>query len=172
MGNTTFTGPIRSGKTYGSGPVFTTLPIDKRIGITVLRSDPVSLTTASANTTIPGGILPAGSQVVDILVDVITAFNATQNNRISIGKTGANGQFLGSTGGSGPIAATTAGRYSLASGAAPGIATATQLTNCFNTGTADIEWNVTLTCTESTGSAATTPTSGAATVTLLYVQTA
>ena len=92
--------------------------------------------------------IPAGAQIVDINIDVTTAFNAASTNTVTVGKTGSAAAFVASTsvGSAGRISVATTGVYSAWA----------------NTGTSDLVATITY---SQTGTAA---TAGAARVTIVY----
>jgi hypothetical protein len=92
--------------------------------------------------------LPANSQIVDVNIDVTTAFDAGTTNTIAVGKTGSAAAFVAATG------VSSAGRASVAS---TGVYSAWA-----DSGSSDV--SVTATFAES-GTAA---TAGAARVTIVY----
>jgi uncharacterized membrane protein len=94
------------------------------------------------------GTLPANCQIVDINIDVTTAFNAATTNTVTVGKTGTAAAYVTST------SVGSAGRASVAS---TGVYSAWA-----NTGTSDLDATVTF---SQTGTAA---TAGAARVTIVY----
>ena len=60
------------------------------------------------------GTLPAGAQIVDINIDVTTAFNAGTTNTVTVGKTGSAAAYVTSTsvGSAGRASVATTGVYS------------------------------------------------------------
>lgn len=95
------------------------------------------------------GTLPAGAQIVDINIDVTTAFNAASTNTVTVGKTGSAAAYVAST------SVGSAGRISVAS---TGVFSAWA-----NVGTSDVDY-ATVTYSQ-TGTAA---SAGAARVTIVY----
>jgi hypothetical protein len=95
------------------------------------------------------GTLPAGAQIVDINIDVTTAFNAGTTNTVTVGKTGSAAAYVTST------SVGSAGRASVAS---TGVYSAWA-----NVGTNDVDY-ATVTFAQ-TGTAA---SAGAARVTIVY----
>jgi hypothetical protein len=95
------------------------------------------------------GTLPAGAQIVDINIDVTTAFNAASTNTVTVGKTGSAAAYVASTsvGSAGRISVATTGVYSAWA----------------NVGTSDVDY-ATVTYSQ-TGTAA---SAGAARVTIVY----
>ena len=94
------------------------------------------------------GTLPANAQIVDINIDVTTAFNAGTTNTVTVGKTGSAAAFVTST------SVGSAGRASVAS---TGVYSAWA-----DTGNSEVAATVTF---SQTGTAA---TAGAARVTIVY----
>jgi uncharacterized membrane protein len=92
--------------------------------------------------------IPANSQIVDINIDVTTAFNAASTNTVTVGKTGSAAAFVAST------SVGSAGRASVAS---TGVYSAWA-----DTGSSDISTTITY---SQTGTAA---SAGAARVTIVY----
>ena len=92
--------------------------------------------------------IPAGAQIVDINIDVTTAFNAASTNTVTVGKTGSAAAF---------VAATSVGSAGRASVATTGVYSAWA-----NTGSSDVSATITY---SQTGTAA---TAGAARVTIVY----
>ena len=95
------------------------------------------------------GTLPAGAQIVDVNIDVTTAFNAATTNTVTVGKTGSAAAF---------VTATSVGTAGRASVATTGVYSAWA-----NVGTSDVDY-ATVTYSQ-TGTAA---TAGAARVTIVY----
>jgi hypothetical protein len=136
MSFSSFSGPIRSGTVrYGSGA---------NCGVAVLMQSATLPATAGATTV---AVLPAGSQILDIIVDTTTLFNAATTLTIGDGTT-ANKYVTSTT-------ITTAGRANLASTYQP--------LTFINVGSSDVAVIAT-----TAGSAAT----GAANVTIMYAQKA
>ena len=94
------------------------------------------------------GTLPANCQIVDINIDVTTAFNAGTTNTVTVGKTGTAAAYVTSTsvGSAGRASVATTGVYSAWA----------------NTGTTELDATVTF---SQTGTAA---SAGAARVTIVY----
>ena len=109
----------------------------------------ITTTIAYTNTTaVTIGTIPANAQIVDINIDVTTAFNAASTNTVTVGKTGSAAAFVTATD------VGTAGRES--------VATTGVYSAWATVGTSDIDATVTY---AQTGTAATT---GAARVTIVY----
>jgi len=92
--------------------------------------------------------IPANSQIVDINIDVTTAFNAATTNTVTVGKTGTAAAF---------VTATSVGSAGRASVASTGVYSAWA-----DTGSSDVSATITY---SQTGTAA---TAGAARVTIVY----
>ena len=105
----------------------------------------IAYTNASA---VSIGTLPANAQIVDINIDVTTAFNAAGTDTVTVGKTGSAAAFVTAT----SVAA--AGRAS--------VATTGVYSAWADTGSAELDATVTF---SQTGTAA---TAGAARVTIVY----
>ena len=71
----------------------------------------IAYTDSSAVTV---GTLPANAQIVDVYVDVTTAFNAATTNTVTVGKSGSAAAFVASTsvGSAGRASVATTGAYS------------------------------------------------------------
>jgi len=109
----------------------------------------VTTTFAYTNATaVTIATIPAGSQIVDIFIDVTTAFNAATTNTVTVGKTGTAAAFVTST---------SVGSLGRASVASTGVYSAWA-----DTGTSDISATITY---SQTGTAA---SAGAARVTIVY----
>lgn len=134
MSYSTFSGPIRSGTVRnGSG---------ENCGLAVLMQSK-ALPAAAGATTV--AVLPAGSQILDIIVDTTTVFD--QATTLKIGDAGNDDLFVTQT------TITTAGRNDLSSTYQP--------LTFVNIGTSDVAVIAT-----TAGSA----TTGAARVTIMYAQ--
>lgn len=86
MGTTTFSGPVRSGtKLTGetSGPNFGYVVLEQETGITQNSTSAVSSTLN----------IPVGAKIIDILVDVLTAFNSATSATVSVGKTAGGTEY-------------------------------------------------------------------------------
>jgi hypothetical protein len=110
----------------------------------------ITTTIAYTNTTaVTIGTIPANAQIVDINIDVTTAFDAATTNTVTVGKTGSAAAY---------VAATSVGTAGRASVATTGVYSAWA-----NVGTSDVDY-ATVTFSQ-TGTAA---TAGAARVTIVY----
>ena len=109
----------------------------------------VTTTFAYTNATaVTIATIPAGAQIVDINIDVTTAFNAAGTDTVTVGKNGSAAAFVAAT------AVEAAGRAS--------VATTGVYSAWANTGSGEVDATVTFT---QTGTAA---TAGAARVTIVY----
>jgi len=109
----------------------------------------ITTTIAYTNSTaVSIGTLPANAQIVDINIDVTTAFDAAGTDTVTVGKTGSAAAFVTST--------------SVASAGRASVATTGVYSAWANIGTTDVDATVTFT---QTGTAA---TAGAARVTIVY----
>ena len=97
MGTTTFSGPVRSG-TLKTGE--TNGP---NLGYAVLEQE-ASITQNSTTAVSSTVYVPVGSKIIDIIVDVLTAFNSVTSAVLSVGTAAAGTQYAGS------VDAKTAGR--------------------------------------------------------------
>ena len=88
MGTTTFSGPIKAGTIRETTGTTLGTDITNTGYVHMVQSKSVALTGADANTDI--GVLPAGSQIVNVYLDVITASDDSTASTISVG-TAANG---------------------------------------------------------------------------------
>lgn len=109
----------------------------------------ITTTVAYTNATVVSiGTLPANAQIVDVNIDVTTAFNAATTNTVTVGKNGSAAAFVASTsvGSAGRASVATTGVYSAWA----------------DTGSTEVDIGVTF---SQTGTAA---TAGAARVTVVY----
>jgi uncharacterized membrane protein len=109
----------------------------------------VTVTIAYTNSTaVTIATLPANAQIVDINIDVTTAFNAGSTNTVTVGKTGSAAAFVASTsvGSAGRASVATTGVYSAWG----------------DTGNSEVATTVTY------GQTGTAATAGAARVTIVY----
>lgn len=86
MGTTTFSGPVRSG-TLKSGE--TNGP---NIGLAVLQQE-TSITQNSTTAVSSTLYIPVGSKIVNIIVDVLTAFNSGTSAVLSVGTSAGGTQY-------------------------------------------------------------------------------
>ena len=101
------------------------------------------------STTVTIGTIPANSQIVDVNIDVTTAFDAAGTDLVTVGKTGSAAAYVAAT----SVAA--AGRAS--------VATTGVYSAWANVGTSDVDY-ATLTYAYTS----TAPTAGAGRVTIVY----
>jgi len=148
MANTTFSGPIRAGNIRNT--VGTTVGTDvANVGYVVMCQDTVQSLAGGALAAVATDIvIPANSKIVDIIVDLVAAANATTN--ISVGQVGGGANTFVNTLASG----TTVGIKAL------GVSGGGTL-EWGNIGTSDLRLNV-------TASAATN--AGSVRITVLYAQ--
>ena len=148
MANTTFSGPIRAGNIRNT--VGTTVGTDvANVGyVVMMQTHTMDLSSGAIAAGATDMVIPANSKIIDVVVDLSTAANATTN--LSVGDT---------VGGATTILNT------LATGTSAGLKTVTTqgggTGEWANTGTADLKLTV-------TGSAATT--AGVAVITVMYAQ--
>lgn len=148
MGTTTFSGPVRAGTIKNT--TGTTVGSDiANVGyVVMMQTHTMDLSGGAIAAGATDMVIPANSKIIDVVVDLATAANATTN--ISVGDT---------VGGATTILNT------LATGTTVGLKTVTTQgggTNAWaNTGTADLKLTV-------TNSAATN--AGEAVITILYAQ--
>lgn len=145
MGTTTFSGPVKSG-TIREGA-------SANVGQVVLQQS-VPITFAHTTAAAIGIIIPAGSHIIDILVDVETVWDSTTSDDICIGDSVDVDEFAGST---------TDGDLQVA-GQTRLSTTAAQSTSRKDVGTADVPLYATIT---GVGGSL---TQGAATITVVYAQ--
>jgi len=88
MGTTTFSGPIKAGTIKDTTGTTLGTDVQNTGFVQMVQSKSVTLTGATANTTI--GVIPANSQIVNVTLDVIVAADDTNAATVSIG-TDANG---------------------------------------------------------------------------------
>lgn len=114
-------------------------------GVLSAVTNTIAYTNSSAVTI---GTVPAGAQIVDINIDVTTAFDAATTNTVTVGKSGSAAAFVASTsiGSAGRASVATTGVYSAWA----------------DVGSADVPVTATY---SQTGTAA---TAGAARVTIVY----
>lgn len=109
----------------------------------------ITTTFDYTSTTVTIGTIPAGAQIVDINIDVTTAFDAAGTDLVTVGKTGSAAAYVAAT----SVAA--AGRAS--------VATTGVYSAWANVGTSDVDY-ATLTYAYTS----TAPTAGAGRVTIVY----
>jgi hypothetical protein len=116
MSFSTFSGPIRSG-TQRYGAV-------RNTGLVVLTQslDTGVVTAGVGNVDVPLGILPQGSQIVDIAVDQIVVPGGTSTSTISVGNTSGGAELMAA------VVTTGGGRFRGTSSAATQLAWQTSTT--------------------------------------------
>jgi len=149
MANTTFSGPVRSKDGFQSIIENTTTGGVTATGYGVM-SQSKQVTFAADGTETVIGTLPANSQIVEIYVDVSTAFDAGTTNTLDLGDGTTADQYADA------LNVATAGRKRATSDVS-------QVGNLVDIGTSDVALTATY---NQTGTAA---TAGTAQVTVLYV---
>ena len=86
MGTTTFSGPVRSG-TLKTGE-----PNGPNLGFAVLEQE-TSITQNSTTAVSSTLYIPVGAKIINILVDVLTAFNSGTSAVLSVGTAAAGTQY-------------------------------------------------------------------------------
>ena len=149
MGTTTFSGPVKAGTITNT--IGTTVGTNvANVGF-VLMAQSANVVFEANGTTTDIATLPANSQIFQITVDVTTVFNAASTNTLDLGDGSTADQYADA------LALGSLARVLATSDVS-------QIGNLIDIGTSDI--TVTATYNQS-GTAATT---GAATVTVLYLQ--
>lgn len=147
MGFATHLGPWLLGTVKNT--TGTTAGTIRNMGATIVIQDgALSYTDTTAKTV---AVLPAGAQIINVFVDVTTAFNAGTNNVITI-----------QTAGGSSLATVTATGANITTGRATVVLTAAQMATILNVGTSDLIVQAVF---AGTGSAATT---GVANITIQY----
>ena len=145
MANTTFSGPIKAGtiKDTTGSTVGTNVA---NVGQVLMgQSAVIDIIGASATTTV--ATVPANSQIVDVILNVTTVNNDSNAAAVVVGVSGDTNAFIPST--SVKALATTRGTLD---------------TEATDVGSTDVQVIATFTATDGNG------TTGAATVTVLYIQ--
>ena len=140
MAFTTFSGPVRSG-TIKNTTGTTVGYIDNTGVVSLVQSASLALTTSVV------AVLPAGSQILNIFIDVTTSF--TTGSTLAVGDGTAANKYVTA------ITTAAAGRQAITY-------TGAQLTAMSNIGTSDVAVTVTM--------AGTTATAGAGFITIVYAQ--
>jgi hypothetical protein len=149
MANTTFSGPIKAGTikdTTGS-----TVGTDVANVGSVVMTQATNVVFGDDGTTTTIATLPANSQIIEIYVDVTTAFDAGTTNTLDLGDGSTADQFADA------LDVSSAARLLATSDVS-------QIPNLIDIGASDVQVVATY---NQTGTAA---TAGAATVTVVYVQ--
>jgi hypothetical protein len=149
MANTTFSGPVRSKNGFQSIVENATTGAITSTGYGVMtQSQEVTFAADGTETVI--GTIPANSQIVEVYVDVSTAFDAATTNTISLGDGTTADQYAAT------LDVSSAGRLRATSDVS-------QIGNLVDIGASDVALTATY---NQTGTAA---TAGVAQVTVLYV---
>ena len=149
MANTTFSGPVKAGTikdTTGS-----TVGTDVANVGSVVMTQATNVVFGDDGTTTTIATLPANSQIIEIYVDVTTAFDAGTTNTLDLGDGTTADQFADA------LDVSSAARLLATSDVS-------QIPNLIDIGASDVQVVATY---NQTGTAA---TAGAATVTVVYVQ--
>jgi hypothetical protein len=146
MGTTTFSGPIKAGDIYNT--TGTTVGTNvKNVGYVLMaQSAIIDIIGASANTAV--AVIPANSQIVDCILNVVVANNDSNAATVTVGITGNTNDFFPS-----PSVKSVA----LTNSSALEV-------NATDVGSTDIQVNAYFTATDGNGS------TGNATVTVVYLQ--
>ena len=149
MGTTTFSGPVKAGTIKNT--IGTTVGTNvANVGF-VLMAQSANVVFEANGTTTDIATLPANSQIFQISIDVTTAFDAASTNTLDLGDGSTADQYADA------LALGSLARVLATSDVS-------QIGNLIDIGTSDITVTATY---NQTGTAATT---GAATVTVLYLQ--
>jgi hypothetical protein len=145
MGTTTFSGPVKAGDIFNT--TGTTVGTNvANVGYAVMaQSAVIDIIGASADTTV--ATIPANSQIVDVILNVTTVSNDTNAAAVVVGVSGDTNAFIPST-----------------SVKSLGTTRGTLDTEATDVGSTDVQVIATFTATDGDG------TTGAATVTVLYLQ--
>jgi len=148
MATSTFSGPLKAGDIPNT--TGTTIGTNvSNVGF-VLMAQSASIDIIGADATTRVAVIPANSQIVDVILDVTTVSNDSGTATVAIGKTGSTALFLAATN----VKATGRTRMSVA---AP-------LDAAWDVGTTDIDVIATFDGQNADG------TTGVAQVTVLYIQ--
>ena len=145
MANTTFSGPIRAGNIPNTTGTTVGTNVANIGQVVMAQSAVIDIIGASANTTV--ATIPANSQIVDCILNVTTVNNDSNAAAVVVGVSGDTNAFIPST--SVKSLATTRGTLD---------------TEATDVGSTDVQVIATFTATDGNG------TTGAATVTVLYIQ--
>ena len=146
MANTTFSGPIRAGNIPNTTGTTVGTNVANIGQVVMAQSAIIDIIGASANTAV--AVVPANSQVIDVILNVVTANNDANAAAVTVGITGNTNAFFPST--SVKTVATTR-------------SSALEV-NATDVGTTDVQVNAYFTATDGNGS------TGNATVTVVYLQ--
>jgi hypothetical protein len=145
MANTTFSGPIKAGSIKDTTGSTVGTNVANVGSVLMAQSAVIDIIGASAVTTV--ATVPANSQIVDVILNVTTVSNDTNAAAVVVGVSGDTNAFIPST--SVKSLATTRGTLD---------------TEATDVGATDVQVIATFTATDGDG------TTGAATVTVLYIQ--
>jgi hypothetical protein len=145
MANTTFSGPIKAGTIKDTTGSTVGTNVTNVGSVLMAQSAVIDIIGASANTTV--ATVPANSQIVDVILNVTTVNNDANAAAVVVGVSGDTNAFIPST--SVKALATTRGTLD---------------TEATDVGSTDVQVIATFTATDGDG------TTGAATVTVLYIQ--
>ena len=109
----------------------------------------ITATFAYTDTTVTIGTLPANAQIVNVYIDVTTAFNAAGTDLVTVGKTGSAAAYVTST--------------SVASAGRADVSTTGVYSAWANVGSNDVDY-----ATITYAYTSTAPTAGAGRVTIVY----
>ena len=149
MANTTFSGPVKAG-TIKDTTGYTVGTDVANVG-SVVMTQAANVVFGDDGTTTTVATLPANSQIIEIYVDVTTAFDAGTTNTLDLGDGSTADQFADA------LDVSSAARLLATSDVS-------QIPNLIDIGASDVQVVATY---NQTGTAA---TAGAATVTVVYVQ--
>jgi len=145
MANTTFSGPIKAGSIKDTTGSTVGTNVANVGSVLMAQSAVIDIIGASAVTTV--ATIPANSQIVDVILNVTTVSNDSNAAAVVVGVSGDTNAFIPST--SVKSLATTRGTLD---------------TEATDVGATDVQVIATFTATDGNG------TTGAATVTVLYIQ--
>ena len=145
MGTTTFSGPIKAGDIYNTTGTTVGTNVRNVGSVLMAQSAVIDIIGASANTTV--ATIPANSQIVDCILNVTTVNNDSNAAAVVVGVSGDTNAFIPST----SVKALATTRGTLDREATDG-------------GSTDVQVIAKFTATDGDG------TTGAATVTVLYIQ--
>lgn len=148
MASSTFSGPIKAGDIFNTTGTTIGTNVANVGFVTMAQSSDIDIIGADATTRV--AVIPANSQIVDIILDVTVASNDTGTATVAIGKTGSTALFLAAT----SVKSTGRTRMSVA---AP-------LAAAWDVGNTDIDVIATFDASVNDG------TTGTAYVTVLYIQ--
>jgi hypothetical protein len=89
MGTTTFTGPIKAGTIRDTTGTTVGSDIANVGSVVMSQTFDLDISAGAVTARVTDVVIPANSQIVDIVVDMITAANS--NTNLSVGKVGGTG---------------------------------------------------------------------------------